>query len=343
MNCFCRLKNAACAVLFIAGTAAVRSEIMKDIIRLINAASNIVILGHISEDADSVGSCLAMQCALERLGKNAVIYYSGELEHRLEFMHPRGKYYSGETDKYDLCLCIDCGDIGRLGERKALFDAAEHTASVDHHVTNTYFAEANYVVADACAAGEILYDVICGLGAVVDREIAEYLFIAIASDSGSFKYSNVSPNTMRIAAKLLETGIDNAYLSRMLFDTETEKAMHFKGYTMSRVKTYCGGAISMIAVTKNELEKFGINERDTGDMVNTARMIEGAEIAVSVREAEDKIKLSFRSNGKYDVGALAQQFGGGGHKMASGAAVSGVGFEKFCSEVIKKCEEMLDG
>lgn len=316
---------------------------MKAIAETIKNSRRVAILGHISEDADSVGSSLAMRRVLMNMGKSADIYFSAPLEQRLAFLNADGIVWDGEVKEYDLCLCLDCGDMGRLGKRSAIFDAAERTVSIDHHATNTNFAQQNFVVPDAAATGEILYDVICALGAEVDKETAEYLFIAIASDTGSFKYSNVSPKTMRIAAQLLEKGIDNAYISRMLFDTEPENVMHFKGYLMSRVQTMFDGKLSVIAVKAEEFERFGIDEKDTGDIVNIARMTAGAEIAVSVRETSDKTKISFRSNGKYDVGALAQKFGGGGHKMASGAAVSGADFEEVCKKVTDTCGEMLDG
>lgn len=324
------------------GEAAKGDLYMEEVIKLIKDAKSVAILGHISEDADSVGSSLAMKRALEKLGKRAVIYYSARLEHRLSFMKADGVYFDGTAEKFDLCLCLDCGDYGRLGKRAAVFEAAKHTASIDHHVTNTKFAEANYVVADASATGEILYEVIGALGTEMDKEIAENLFIAIASDTGSFKYSNVSPQTMRITAALLEQGIDNAYLSRMLFDTETEKAMHFKGYIMSRIRTCFDGRLAIVAVKKAEFEQFGIDERDTGDIVNIARMTEGAEIAVSVRETEERIKISFRSNGRYDVGALALKLGGGGHAMASGASVACGRVEEVCEKVMELCGDLFN-
>ncbi len=315
---------------------------MRNIIDLIKKAETVAILGHISEDADSVGSSLAMQYALSKMGKTADVIFSGELEARLSFIGAKGLSKGEARENYDLCLCLDCGDIGRLGERVEIFQKAKHTASIDHHITNTNFAEANYVVADASATGEILYDVILALGVAMDKTFAEYLFIAIASDTGSFKYSNVGPKTLQITAKLLEEGIDNAYLSRMLFDTEPLAVMHFKGQLMSRVETYFGGKLSVIAVDKTEFAKNGVAERDMGDIVNIARMIEGSEIAVSVRETEEKVKVSFRSNGKYDVGEIAQHFGGGGHKMASGAASSKLGFLEMKDKIIEFCGELLD-
>lgn len=315
---------------------------MKKLSEVIQKSNRIAILGHISEDADSVGSSLAMKRVLSNMGRKADVIFSAPLEKRLGFIGAEGLFLDDVKEEYDLCICLDCGDIGRLGERRSVFDSAKATLSIDHHITNTNFAGENYVVADACATGEILFDVFKAIGAEIDKKTAEYLFIAIASDSGSFKYSNVSPKTMRIAAELLEKGIDNAYISRMLFDTETEKAMRFKGELMSRVETYFDGRLSLIGVNNDEFEKFGVEEKDMGDIVNIARMVDGCEIAVSIRETVDKIKLSFRSNGKYDVGALAQKFGGGGHKMASGASVADMSFEETKDKVIEICGELLD-
>lgn len=315
---------------------------MKELINLLKDAASVAILGHVNEDADSVGSSLAMQRALSLIGKRADVYFSAPLEKRLDFMNAKG-ICSGEAEcEYDLCLCLDCGDIERLGERKAIFDIAKKTASVDHHITNTNFADVNYVLPDASATGEILFDVIKELGIKIDKALAEYLFIAIASDTGSFKYSNVSPYTMRITAELLETGIDNAYLSRMLFDTEDEKTMKLKGTLMTSVETSFDGKLAMICVDKAQLKNYDVEEKDLSDIVNIARTVAGCEIAVSVRELEDKVKISFRSNGKYDVGSLAQKFGGGGHKMASGASSSELSFAEMKRKVIEICGELFN-
>ena len=315
---------------------------MKKLDEIIKESNEIAILGHISEDADSVGSSLAMKYALENMGKTADVILSATLEKRLDFISAEFLLLADAKSQYDLCICLDCADLERLGERKTIFDAARNTALIDHHMTNEGFADLNYIVPEASATGEILYDVLNSIGAEIDRRVAECLFIAIASDTGSFKYSNVSPKTMRIAAELLETGIDNAYISRMLFDTETEKAMRFKGELMSRVETYYDGRLSLIAVCCEEFENTGVDEKDMGDIVNIPRMVQGAEIAVSIRETKDKTKISFRSNGKYDVGSLAQKFGGGGHKMASGASMSAMSFCDVKKKVIETCGDLFN-
>lgn len=314
---------------------------MKKVIDMIKNADSICVLGHISEDADSVASCAAAKNLLEAMGKRADIYLSAELEKRLRFIGVQARIYDGAPQKYELALCIDCGDKSRLGARAALFDAAEHTAQIDHHGTNDNFAEANYVVAEASSAGELVYDVFSAMGVPLDKKASEYIFTAIASDTGSFKYSNVSPKTMRVAAELLETGIDNAYISRMLFDTSSAEQLRFRGYLMSRVKTFAGGRGAAIFVSERELEEFGIDEKDTGDIVNIPRGIEGVAVAVSVRGLADKVKLSFRSNGEYPVDVFAAYFGGGGHRMAAGATVTGRSYDELCAEAVTKIEEVL--
>ena len=316
---------------------------MDEIIKILKEAETVAICPHISEDADCIGSSLAMKCALSHMGKKADIYISAPLEARLDFLNADAIIYEGDAKEYDVCLCLDCGDIKRLGARIELFEKAKITASVDHHMTNTHFAEYNYVEADASATGEILCRMIENMGVVIDAEIAGYLFTAIASDTGSFKYSNVSPATLRETAKLLEKGIDNAYISRMLFDTMDENYMRFEGHLMNCIKTYYGGKLAVLVVTNNDIKSYGIDPTATGDTVNIARKVAGSEIAVSIREMDDKIKMSFRSNEDADVSRIAAEFGGGGHMKASGASVELMELDKLLEKVVKACGEILNG
>lgn len=317
---------------------------MDNIIELINNAENIVILAHESEDADAVGSSYAMKLALESLNKRAVCCFSRDIEHRLEFM---GRDYElfdeNNIAVYDLCLCLDCGDIKRLGKRSAIFDAAHHTASIDHHETNTMFAEENFVLPDAAATGEILCSLFGRMNVKITRSIAENLYTAISSDTGSFKYSNVSAHTMCTAAELLKCGIDHAEIARRLYDTEQLSVMRFKGALMNRIEQYLCGKLCVVCITADMLDEYGIEEHDVGDAVNIARAAEGCDIAVSIREADDKIKISFRSNGACGVSEIAEKFGGGGHKMAAGAAQKGRSIDEVKADIIKVCEEALNG
>ncbi|MBO5060560.1 MAG: bifunctional oligoribonuclease/PAP phosphatase NrnA [Clostridia bacterium] len=317
---------------------------MNEIIELINSAEDIIILAHDSEDADAVGSSYAMKSVLLGMGKKAECIFSDIPERHLDFM---GKSYilpdEASLHQADLCICLDCGDLSRIGKRKPFFESARHTVCIDHHETNVGFGDAWYVDAQSPATGEILYELFIKMGVEITKEIAENLYAAISSDTGSFKYSNVRPRTMLITAELLKCGIDHARIARFLYDSEPIGVMKFKGYIMNTIEQYCGGKLNVVCASQDILDKYGIEEKDTGDIVNIARAVTGCEIAVSVRETPEKIKISLRSNGKHSVSDIAAKFGGGGHAMAAGAAQKGKTLKEVKDEVIRVCEEIING
>jgi len=317
---------------------------MNKVIELIKKANSVVILSHDSEDADAVGSSFATLLALKQMGKKVECIFSEIPEERIRFL---GDDYSvfdeNKITEADLCLCLDCGDLNRIGKRKAIFEAAKTTACIDHHHTNEGFCDADYIDSKAPATGEILYNLFTEMGVEITQDIASLLYAAISSDTGSFKYSNVRPETFAIAAELIKKNIDHAGIARKLFDTEDLKTIKFKGHLMNSLEQYFGGKLNIVMAPDALISEYGIEEKDTGDIVNIPRAVKGCEIAVSIREAKDKNKISFRSNGKYDVSKLAEKFGGGGHIMAAGAAFRSKTIYQVKEEVIKYCEEIFNG
>lgn len=316
---------------------------MNDVIEFILKADKVAIIAHEDEDADSVGSCFAMKSALLQLGKQARCYFSAPIETHLAFMGDDYTVFDeDEKIEADLCICLDCGDIKRLGKRVKIFESAENTLSIDHHETNTLFADVNFVDAKAAATAEILYGAFSEMGIEINKDIAKNLYAAISADTGSFKYSNVTPKTMSIASKLIEKGIDHAGISRLLHDTDLIGAIRCKAEIMQNIESYFGGKLTIVTASDALFEKYGITERDSGDIVNIARAVSGCEIAVSIRETGEKIKISFRSNGEMSVSQIAQKFGGGGHAKAAGAKVTGKSIKQVKSDVIAVFEEILN-
>lgn len=317
---------------------------MKKIINAIKDAKNIAVLTHVSEDADALGSAMAFMLAVESLGKTAEIFISDEPESRLSFMNGKFTVYDKEKEYqlHDLCVCLDCGDFGRVADRESIFKNADKTVNIDHHYTNTEYADENYVVSTASSTGEIVFELIKEMNVEITKEMAEFLYISIVSDSGGFKYSNTSAKTMRIAAELMEKGVNHTEICRKLFDTEKREVMRLNGYIMSNIREYFDGKLCLAVIDNDTFEKFKISEKDSGDIVNIPRRIEGCEVAVSVREKADCVKISFRSNGKYDVTKIAAEFGGGGHKMAAGATVLDMGIAECEERVIKVFEGMKE-
>lgn len=316
---------------------------MNDVIELILKSDKISIIAHEDEDADAVGSCFAMQSVLKSLGKNATCYFSAPIEKRIAFLGNEYAVFDENADyTADLCICLDCGDIKRLGKRIKVFESAKNTLSIDHHETNTMFAKINYVDAKASATGEILYGLFCKMGVGIDKDIAKTLYAAISSDTGSFKYSNVTPKTMQIAGELILTGINHSEIARNLHDTDELCVIRLRAELMQNIEAYFDGRLTLITADDALFEKYGITERDSGDIVDIARAVKGSQIAVSIRETSEKIKLSFRSNGEKSVSGIATFFGGGGHAKAAGAKITGKSLEEVKKEIIKAVGELLD-
>ena len=315
---------------------------MKEIAKKIQNAENIVITTHISEDADAIGSTFALSTALRNIGKSVTLILSDNPEDRLQFLKcDYVVFEENMTPPQDLLICLDSADVKRLDTRAVFLEKSE-SISIDHHYTNTNYADINYVDGDASSTGELVFMLLKEMKLPITKEIAEFLYISISGDTGSFKYSCTSPKTMRIVADLMETGIDHAELSRRLHETEKIETVHLKGHIMSEVKSYYDGKLRMVILDKDIFDTFGVDEKNVGDVVNIPRMIEGTEIAVSVRETTEKIKISFRSNGTYNVSDIAACFGGGGHKMAAGAAAKNKTLKEVEEKIVEAVGEYIN-
>ncbi len=314
---------------------------MNRIIEKINSAQSIAVLGHINEDPDSMGSCFAFAHMLRKIGKAVTVYVSAEPEKRLAFMGKDYVIYSGDAKEYDLCAVLDCGDIERLGERRAIFDKAKSTISIDHHHTNTYFAQENYVDGDAPAAAELLCRLFREMKLTLDDEAAKQLYTALSSDTGGFRFSNVTPVTMREAADLLEFDFDHAEVSRLLFDSDTFEEIRFKADVMQGIKTYADGKICLVSVNDEMIKRSGISEKQIPNVVDIPRRVVGCEIAVALKKQEDEIRVNLRSNGDADVSKVALRFGGGGHIKAAGCGVKTQDIKEAERLVVEACIEVL--
>lgn len=312
---------------------------MENIIEIIKNSKSCAIIPHIKADGDAMGSCLAMCAALRELGKTAVIYAEEPIEKRLEFLN-RGiaVIYNGESVDCDTCIALDCGDMGRISSREPIFRSATHTVNIDHHRTNTLFAEANHVEPEISSTGEILFKLFKTMGMELNSEIASYLYAAICSDTGCFAYSNVSPDTFRIAAELIGYDINHAEIARLLFDCVDINSEKMKAELTGKINSYYGGLLRIVSVGEKDTEKYGIAPEDVQDLVNLPRRIRGTEIAVALKQYDGKIRCSLRSIGNTDVAAVALSFGGGGHSKAAGCTIDAASLEEAERMVVEACK-----
>ena len=306
---------------------------MEQIIEIIKNTTSAVILPHISADADAIASCQAMRCALMSMGIPSVICVEEDVERRLDFIADGVVVYGDELPEYDTCIVLDCGDMGRVGKRRELVESANKVINIDHHKTNDGFGDASLVVPDASATGEVLYVLFKAMDIEFNRDIARYLYTAICSDTGGFAFSNVSSETFIIAADLISYDINHAEISRLLFDCVDIDEELLKAELVKRIKSYYDGRVRMVSVTNEFAKKFDLTPKCIEGTVDIPRRIRGTQIAVSLKEIPEGIRVSLRSNGDADVSRIALQFGGGGHTKAAGCTVG--------TDDIRKAEELI--
>ena len=296
-----------------------------ELARWLAARADFVILGHVMPDGDAMGSCIAMALALRAMGKRAVVCLPGgapriyaKYAHADEVLRPEDALpFEPKT-----ALSLDVSEIERLGNGRRLFDGCAEKAMADHHATNPGFGDAWYIDGYAAATGEIVLELIEKLGVTLTQDMAQWLYIAISTDCGQFGYSNTRPETMRAAAKLMETGIDVSRLVRELYHTRSRARTQLLGAVLAQLHVSEDGKIAWSKLTQAMLDSTGALREDNEGIVNYLLEIEGVEIALLAEERGSASKFSLRSKEKVDVAAqVAAPLGGGGHARAAGCTL----------------------
>ncbi len=313
---------------------------LKDVAGALKNADRILLIAHIQPDGDTLGSCFALQRVLWKMGKHAEVGCDGEMPQRYaELFEGCRLLQPHETgDEYSLIAAVDCADKNRLGKLYKPFKKAGHTLSIDHHFTNEGYAELNYI-ADASSVGEIVFELAQLLGVKHDDASAKYLYIAISTDTGNFTYSNTGRKSMAYVSELVEL-FDLRDTADVLFRRRSLVATKLIARALSRLELFCGGEIAALTLLQSDLDEIGATGADCENIVDFAREIEETKVAVFFRQLDTGVKVSMRSKGKYDVGAVAAQFGGGGHVSASGCCPGGT-LEEVRGAILSRLEELF--
>ncbi len=313
---------------------------LKNVAEKLQNAKKIAIFNHINPDGDAHGSAFALKLALNTLGKQAEVFLRDGDNLTNEYKLVKGTEKSElKVSDCDLLVAVDCADIGRLGEFGELFNG--NTVAIDHHVTHKPFAKTTLVIADSPATGEIMFDVIKALDVELTQDIAYNLYLAIVCDTGSFKYSSTTPKTHMVAAELINTGIDFAAMTKRLFDTKSFEYLQMYKTGIERLEIFADGKIALLAFCEDDFKKAGITEADADAVVNLPNSVVGTEVGVYIRQREDSFKVSLRSNGTLDVAKIAEEFGGGGHRAASGFSIKQP-LEDVKNAVVEKLKTALE-
>ena len=318
---------------------------MQKIIEMIDKASDIAILSHIDEDADAFGSSLAMQEMLKTKGKNVCYYLERPIEKKLSFISDDYLIYDDEAKNkhFDLVICLDSGDLGRLGKRAEILENCDKSICIDHHYTNVGYCDENMIDGDISSTSEMIFNLLSYMNFEITEKIAIYLYCGIMGDTGCLKYGCATYKTAFVISKLMEFGFDHAYYCRRIFDLDPVELVKLRGYVMNNIESYHNGEVSLAWVDTKILEEFGVSECDTGNIVNIPRSVDGTEIAAFIKKTDEKVKISLRSNGKYNVGEIAVKLGGGGHEMAAGASVGNISVDEAKEKLLKAIGEVING
>lgn len=298
---------------------------MNELAGEIKNRDDFAVVTHINPDGDALGSAFAMDMALRALGKKSCVVLAAGLPGKYDFPQLKANYIlAGDASaKFSCVIALDCADIRRLGDTRTLFGEADYTVNIDHHSSNEGFAKFNYIVPEP-SSGEIVYDLIGALGIELDTDMAAALYVAISSDTGNFSYDNTRPKTFERCAKIAAAGIPIATIANRLYNARTYESTLLIGKVIENLRLYFDGRMAVTRISLEELSLTGATAEDCETVINYARDIDTVELAVFIRQfKENMYKVSFRSKNDIDVMEIAQRFGGGGHKKASGCAMSG--------------------
>ena len=282
-------------------------------------AHTLLLLTHRRPDGDTVGSAAALCRGLRSLGKEAAVLENPQLTDKYR------PYLQGLTCPSPLpgAMTVSVDVAGREMLCKGAGDLPVDFI-LDHHGTNPGFAPEGLIDPSAAACGEIIYSILQTLGVCLDRAMAEALYVAVSTDTGCFVYSNVTANTHRVAAALMETGIDYKTANKLHFRTKSKKRLALEGELLRTMEFYDEDRVVIVAVPQSLQKSMALSEADMEDLASLGGLVEGTDCAVTMKETKDGAwKVSVRTGARVNATLVCKKLGGGGHAAAAGATIEG--------------------
>ena len=285
-----------------------------------------LVVTHENPDGDALGSMLAMAIALHGLGKDVVMYLSGEAptpgEYRFLDLSGLRRALPDDTEERVL-LALDCASERRIGPERDVIERSRMVVNVDHHHDNTRFGDVNLIVDDASSTAEIVRDVLASLDVGLTPDIAEALYVALVTDTGRFQYSNTTPKALRLAADLVEAGADVHGIFRLVYETVQFAKLKLLARALDRAELFENGRLVVSYLVKDDFADVGAEEPYSEGIIDYLRSVEGSEMVALIREPPrdggPARRISLRSSrDEVDVSAVARAAGGGGHRQAAG-------------------------
>jgi phosphoesterase RecJ-like protein len=293
----------------------------------LNDAKGIVLITHKNPDSDGIGSQLALFHALKNMGKKVWIHNLHPVPRICRYLDGSNEAGMGDQfihlDDVDTVVSLDCGAKSRLGMPDSFF-AGKTLINIDHHASNASFGQVNIVDANYCATGAMIFDLFISLNIVMTPAMAAPLYVALLTDTASFRLSTVTADVFRMAASLVEAGADPAVAAKAVYASNTHARLELLKLSLDTLELHDDDRSAWLHVDQEMYLKTSADTEDTEGFIDYGRSIDGVLITVFVRpEGEDCWKLSFRGVNGMDVGVLAAELGGGGHRYAAGCTLYG--------------------
>jgi phosphoesterase RecJ-like protein len=299
----------------------------KKIITLLKKHRTFVVTTHVHPDTDALGSALAMAIYLKSMGKRVRLFNEDECPTWLRFVPRVGlfeRFKGGEKFTPEVVVVLDCGDLERVGKVRKFLKPGVKVVNIDHHVTNVNFGDLNLVRSDYSSSAEVVYDLLKSAGFRLTKDVATQLYLGILTDTGSFGFDCTSSHTHQVVSELLQFQLPVSGLYRRVYETMPNRDLKPFFALVHRVELYFKERVACLVMRKKDMGLFS-GEFDLRDKIFTfLRSVKGLEVIVIITETEkvDRVRINFRSRDGFDVAKLAERFGGGGHKKASGCYMS---------------------
>jgi bifunctional oligoribonuclease and PAP phosphatase NrnA len=315
---------------------------ISEIIRAINEGQSFLITAHVRLDGDALGSELALYLMLRELGKNVVVYNQDHTPERYRFLPAAQNivHNINNVEQYDTGIILDCSDLTRVGDEAEKIGKIKRLINIDHHISNNGFCSLKMLDAHAGSTGELLFRLMREMRVKISKDISTNLFAAIITDTGSFRYSSTTSETLFAAGNLVENGAEPQWIAENVYENDSPVRLKLLARVLGTLSLDLESKVGSMVVTQRDLQETGAAWEHTEGFVDIPRTVGGIEVSVLfTQRGDNQFKLSLRSKAKANVEKVAKKFGGGGHIHASSCWMQG-DIESIKAQIIQAVREL---
>lgn len=304
---------------------------MDEVLEFLSKYDSFLISSHKNPDGDAIGSQIGLALALNKKGIKTYIFNTDPVPKRFSHFEKIDLIKTEPPEfEYDAIIILDSASPDRIGQIRNRIDFNKPVLNIDHHISNAFFGKVNIVRSQISSTCEIVYEILKNF-CTIDIEIATYLYLGLVTDTGSFRYSNTTAESLSTASELLNYGVDASLVSERIWYRETVGKIRLLGAILETLEVEDG--FSIMYVTKEMMARYQTEEEDTEEVVQYGLMIDSVKAAAIVKERDDELKISLRSKNDVDVDAIAGIYNGGGHRNAAGFTIKNKNIYEFIKEL----------